>query len=906
MFGRKKTESDTRPKKSKSPKNKQNTQNPKKSANTQKQQNPKATKVRKKKRRGKSKNGLEHARLLMTLNLPIIEPRIVLDELKEFERKRDGLVRKYDDTYTVLVLTNAELEKSGIEDSDELGALGIAIRGDKIRSATRVGDLKEGRLIFIPNEETLLVIDEYDALRNVTFNWGLFGLKNENGEMDDEGRFPTVVCDGQTNIGELLALSKENVDFVDIHNNQGNDSNDLDVPPSVAPSNTNNVGSTDNIDNSQYAPQDELDSSEDDDDYLKEVYENDNYNSDSLVTSEQDVQPTAVSSVVENTSTVNTNSPFVGSFEDDSPFGGSFEDDNPSDSSEDDASKIQTAISEPSLFNNETLLDDTKDILVDDTTNVSGNEENLRKVVRPDEYVASLKEVSDQIVDDTDLTLALESTTFNDLFISAQPFRFALADETLDNDDSTLARSLNERRRDYNGTLSKRREINMQQLSQIYNELVNKAIIKVQQAFDDSTSDTESGLARLAIENQRNNGLEQLNEMVVQYHNDLDEDYIKRKKEHIESVLSQAEREFDEKYRPMIERKKEQTYTQFTSKITTEYHTRLYELTNKRQKMAQQALLKVKISIISQVQTVYEAMIRDEDRLRQKMSNDLNKFMQTNFTNETLRASALELRLKQESEADRVRKDYEQRFAEQNERIATLRMESNRGIADAEQNYANMLSRFRAENELTLKEKSTQIDDKNRIITDLREKLESLQNDILEVSKRKEDEAEIKYKQQLLHANDTIEAQKSMLEKVDGEKIRLGKRNVSSIIVTAVSAFALAFGIIGFVSYVNQDDSVDSSRIQYTQQIPTTASTSNSAESETLDAYVANGVDKGNGSLIVSYKDSYKKGEKVDVVGTMSKSDSNEIKKAVVSAVDGNMVTVSIEDGTQYKFVLSE
>lgn len=892
MFFKKKEDSaDTRPKKKKTP------QKDRESSKAKKKTAPKKRKERGKrpprnKRKGKANGNTSPARLLLALNLPFIEPRIVLDEIKKFASDKDGLVREIDGKYTVLILSNEELEKNKIEENDELGMLSIAIRGDKIRSATRVGDLRSGNLVVIPDAETISVMDEYDSLRDVEFKWGLFSIKNENGEEDEDGQGSSIVCNGTVKLNELLYLSSEKVDTIDVNGaeNEDNQDADLDNPDFVVNDEPTVQINNPPVDDAPHIA-DEI------------IEEAEPHIIDELNDFPVNTFPMEDEIIVNNMP--NTNTP---SFESEAVT------QQPVTANADgtvlnDFSYEDLALFEDDLFN--TTADTTADT-VDNTANITGNEEALRKVVRADEYVATLTSLENQIVDDTDLELIIHSDSFNELFIdNHKPFRFPLADETLDNDDSTLARSINERRNNYNAILAKRREINMQQLSQMYIERVNEAISKVQFIFDDRSPNTQAGQARTWIESKRETDLQSLDGMVSAQRAKLDKEFEEKRAVYVEAIRAQAEREYDEKYLPVYERKKEVAYSQFASTINTDYHTRLYELTSKRQKVAQQTLQKMKVGIINQIQMIYEQMIRDEEKLRNDMTDDLHKFLQTNFTDEALRANAILKRYEQETEADRVRSEYKERFEEQARRITEMQEESNRGVIEAQRNYSNMLAQFKAEHELALKEKQLQADEHIRVINDLRSKVDSLQNEILDVSTRRETDADVKYKNQLLQANDTIEAQKSMLEKVDEEKHKMSKRNIGALITTGVSAFALAFGIMGFTNSTQNDDTPadNSTRIQYTQQVPSTQTSDSSASAEEtgedLDAYVATGVNKDDGSLIVAYQEKYKKGDKVDVVGTMSKSKSNEIKEAKVIAVNGDEVTVQIKDKTKYTFVLS-
>lgn len=886
MFFKKKEDStDTRPKKKKTPrkpkeKSKEKKTTPKKS----KEKASRKRAPRQKKKRGG--NNASQARLLLALNLPFIEPRIVLDEIKNFADNNDGLVREIEDKYTVLILSNDQLEGSEIEENDELGMLSLAIRGDKIRSATRVGDLRAGNLVVIPNAETISVMDEYDSLRHVKFKWGLFSIKNENGEEDEDGQGSSVVCNGTVTLNELLSMSSNKVETIDVHgsddtnnDNDGNENVVVDEDVILDEDGPINQIVTDDgeldeipVDANKPSNDNQLSLDADNDNPMPSVEEMDVYQDFEIPDVDIDDMPQM-----------------------DTP-------------NNDGVGIANLSYEEMSLFEDDVFQ--MPDVAVtDETPTVAGNEEALRKVVKADEYVATLQTLQDQIVDDTDLQLVIVSDSFNELFIDGkQPFRFPLADETLDNNDSTLARSINERRNNYNAILAQRREINMQQLSQMYIERVNEAISKVQFAFDDRSPNTEAGRTRNWIEGKLNADLDNLSKMVDNQEKKLDDEYREKKLAYVEAARAQAEREYDEKYLPGYNRRKDGVYAGFVSKFNTDYHTRLYELTSKRQKVAQQTLQSMKAGIIAQLQMIYQRMVRDEEKLRNDMNDDLQKFLQTNFTDETLRANALQLRLQQESEADRVRSEYKERFDEQSRRIAAMQEEANRGVAEAQRNYSNMLSQFKAEHELALKEKQMQAEAKELVINDLRSKVNELQNEILDVSTRKETEADVKYKNQLLQANDTIEAQKSMLQKVDEEKHKMSKRNIGTLIATGVSAFALAFGIMGFTTFTQKSDvpADNSTRIQYTQQVPTQTSDSSASadeKGEDLDAYVANGVNKDDGSLIVAYQEKYKKGESVEVVGTMSKS--NEVKKAKVIDINGDEVTVQIKDKSKYTFVLS-
>lgn len=61
--------------------------------------------------------------------------------------------------------------------------------------------------------------------------------------------------------------------------------------------------------------------------------------------------------------------------------------------------------------------------------------------------------------------------------------------------------------------------------------------------------------------------------------------------------------------------------------------------------------------------------------------------------------------------------------------------------------------------------------------------------------------------------------------------------------------------------------------------------------------------DGATGSLIIQAKESYTKGDKLDVVGTMGSKDS-DVKRVIIASVRDKKIIVKTADKHQYTFTL--
>lgn len=824
----------------------------------------KPTKARKKGEKSTRKR-VDTYPIISSLKLQEIVPSIVTSELERFADEGDGAVRRIGDGFTVIVIDHDTLDASGFtDDKHNSGQLAAAIRGETIRLAALPADINKGLLAFIPDSTTLFSLDEYDAFREGMFTWGIFSNDYDDGSLENE----IFVGNGKVSLAQLIEIGENGlvVDSIDRdYDSSGTDAESM--PEEETPVETSE---------DDYPDVDDIEDIED----------------------VEDIDTT-------HEPAVEFDEPIPDMPENDDNLTAALLDEIEEEEYEEEESMVVEGLEAEHLSIDNADEDDV-DELDEETANLHGQEDEFRKVIVADEFVASIRELEERRIYDGDLDLDVDASLFNELFTHIQPFRFALRQE----DGSSLTRVLNEKSITFNGELARLRETNMQQLSQMFAKRMQDGVRHVQNSFDLENGQTESGDFKQRLEASRDDLLSKVGDFVDMYAQTQDDKYNENREEYMKNVAEQAGREYDDKHKQGHEQDKANARPSVLHDIEQKHAHSMNGLNERRQRAATQMLTQIHANIMNGLQNVYEQMITDEDAIRANMVAHLDDYTKSNFNDETMRAEALAEQLRQETEADRVRRDYEVRLAENVSRIEMLQHEADESLALAKSEHRTYVIRLEEDHKARMKAKEDEIEEGQSVIQGLRADTARLHDEIASTSERKEFELKEQYKGQIEQLNASIDNQQKLLDSIERDKEKKHKSTIMSTIIASIATLAL--GCTGTFAYMASQEPelppqvnvpapiVIQSDGSKTTETPKTEATLDSSD---LDAYVATPKAGKGSSLIVEFKDDYKKGETLDVLGQLDDDNqTSTAKTAKVTAVDEHTVTLRDSDKQVYTF----
>lgn len=766
----------------------------------------------------KKAGSLKQFPLIRALKLSEVVPSAVLDELKDFAQKNggkgSGAVRRVTDGYTVVVLTEDTLSASGLNPHGRdgtFGQLAASLRGDIIRSATLAADAAAGRMVLIPDHDTLVGLDEYDELRNgITYQWAIFP------DSADDDDFDTTVelLDNGATLGELMRIDEENqtLSVKDHKIVVGTTTTAADESQSQETDKQPAAESSDQPDNPPAGVPDSLFAGTDTGEE-KEIPD--------PLAGGGDTEPPASSSApaASQAATPPADSPKA---PDDDLFGGiSGADSGAAGASDSTASGVTNGSADEANDEDimggepagETALGDVTDkddsdfkAFVngtgdDDAATTSTDDEPQERATRPapaapvaepkttpQEVAESAKKANVSAFYDDSLGLTVDASVFNQMFQRHAPLQFTLDSQDADNE---LTRIANNFRMDANARLANLREHNMQLLSSVYLERVNTALLDLQQQLDVNDPDTVLGKHKLAIDRQHEEQQAKAQDTKHDQHAAADKKFQADREAYGEQMKQQALREFDELHRDELTRAKEQIDSAVDSIVDKEYVTQMHALNDRRRDVAHSVFNKTMATILTDMQTLYKQMYDREDDAFQKLDLQLKQLIATHYRDEVLRTQAI---------ADAKRHDAQVEQLEQEKADLQKEMAAKLAAAEAEMKRTKAQSQAEAEKQI------------QAIKDDYMSRLAEKQQDLEALKKERQDvEARVgqQYQGQVASLQSALDTSAQIAKVREEQQDRELKRTRhSTIALTIVSVLAsLAIGGLGGYT-MNQSRSV--------------------------------------------------------------------------------------------------
>lgn len=708
-----------------------------KPAKPKKEKKQKAPKQKKSGRR-KQKSLIE----MMGLNETVAA--MGLDVLRTATEEQSA-VRELDEGYTAVAITESDLTEAGVTVRDEsFGAFADALRSEHIKSILLQNDLENGIIVIIPDESSLEIMDEFEFMADLAFQWVVVPF-----EIEDDSQ--VELLGNTTTLAELTDIAA-NERTLSIHN--GDIIIDGELPDDA-----------DEEGNSYTFDDDESDLDEDleDDGFDEDSFDDgdDVPDFDEDIDDFDDEQPDSVVSFDDDDDIPEVDEDEIPVYDDDdTDFSDDIEDDI-DDSLFDDADDTDDA----------PVYDDVDDAVDEDLADIS--EEDARH---------EIQRVMKRSFYNDELGITVDESIF-DLHFDNQDTELLLFDER-PTDNSSLSVTLTQMRKDANVELMKQRAMHIQALRSRFNVVMADTHDQLAELLDYKNDKTKIGRKYADIRLNQDRMKDRADDLLTQKRQELDAAYNAKRDEVGKHAFNIAVEKYDELHRAQHDASKAVLQDEITAAIDSDADKEIAELYNDRRVLASRLFDKSTTKLLVDLQNIYKGMVETELQMYDKFRLRQDRYLRDNFSNEVLRGQAITEQQRQRAEGDVVRERYEALLAQKQSELEDAKNAANARVNELAANQESVLASTIAEYKAQQKRLEARNDALNQTINDL-------QNSLSDVDRRTKSE----YQAQLSSKDDIIKGQKDQLLYAEERASKTTKANGG--IIAAFVLVALAVGLIG-------------------------------------------------------------------------------------------------------------
>lgn len=521
-------------------------------------------------------------------------------------------VREVDEGLLIVAITNEMLEEAALDPAgEEFGSFGQALRSETVESIALAEDLTDGVIGIIPSLETLISLDEFDFIHDVTFKWALVPF-----DLTDDDRL--IVLESTVHLERLVELSNNPDIQLAIHNGEvveaGQDSSDnVYVEDELEPQGvygSMDEGVMDDEEDEFTTPDDELL-----DDGLDDTLD-DSMDDDSL----------DIDDLEDDSLSLDTNSDdFSLDLEDELPS----EDYDTTDSLD--------------------LADDFSD-LADDMDAYEEDE------ITAEESKEAINRIISHGFHNTELNLSIDMEKFDDHFDSVSIAQF----DTNKTDNSELQNVITKLRQDANAELNRFHQDAIQSLRSKYTSSMRDIHNKLVEALDHKDADSTYGRRFTDIENSYEDAMDDFDRQVALRVEDINTKYEESREEFGENAKREAFAVYDSRYREERNNKIDGVKEDVQASINIERDTELGDLYKDRRNVAERLFDKSTTKLLQRLQEEYQGISKQHLEMYDAFRKSMDAYLRKHFADEVLRSKAEAEKLRQSHEAERVRSEYEQ------------------------------------------------------------------------------------------------------------------------------------------------------------------------------------------------------------------------------------------------------
>ncbi|MCL6663435.1 hypothetical protein [Paenibacillus amylolyticus] len=677
-----------------------------------------------------------------------------LQVINELVSIGDSAVREVDDGLLIVVITNDMLVASGVDPSDEeFGSFAEALISESIESMTLEDDLANGIIGIIPSMDTLISLDEFDFIHDMPLQWAIVPF-----DLTDDSRL--VLLDSTVHLDRLIEIAKSPSIELYVEGNEVVDSGDGER--------------TWQNESSDHSHDDE-----DSEDYEVELDDESEALDDTYTSSEQtDYGAYDVFSAENNNasdiSEVGFGSEFFGG---DTFSEGSF---NEFSSEEDDLDPDQE---DEMLYG----MNDEEEEALDVGDGYSLNSSVVQSDMTVEESKSIVTKALEHSFNNTELNLTIDLTKFDDYFGTLSVVKF---DEKA-TDDSELQRVVSNFRKDANVEIEKYHEIEIAGLRNTFITSLRSLHSQLLTTLDHNDRGTLYGGRFSEIDAVFDDAMSDMDRLSANEVKNIHEAYNIDRETYGENAKREAMTIYDTRYRDERNRKIEGVKDSLKTEMKLNRDVARGELYNDRRIVAASLFDKAITALLQSLQEEYQTIMEKELHMYDTFRKNIDMYLREHFADEVLRAKAEAERLKQNEEADHIRRGYEQMLATKSQMLEEADQQAKIAIQQLERKHKDQLNELRADYERNIDREKQE-----------NEKLQGLLEKVTESNTQIGDKKELEIKHRIKVYENQIESQKQELAYAND---RSGKEQKQlTLVYIAIGAAALAIGVLfGFVFGAN-------------------------------------------------------------------------------------------------------
>jgi hypothetical protein len=697
-------------------------------------------------RKGKGKRfGGKHKDMTLVQRMELVESvaSASLDVLHELVRLGDSAIREVDDGLLIVIITNDMLVASGVDPSGEdYGSFAEALSSESIDSITLAADYENDIIGIIPSSDTLATLDEYEFIHDMPFQWAIVPF-----DLTDDSRL--ILLNSTVHLDRLMEIAKSPSIELRVEGNQVVDSGESEW------------------EDENDAEDDEQNDREDED----PMYES---NGDSYSSQEDREYGTYDAFSAENNNL----------------FGFSTESYTEPDSNNDDLEyedndehmEVQDELdTNPDTYysNSEAELD-------------LGDGYSLDPAVQQTDMTAEesksvVTKALEHTFNNSELNLSVDLTKFDDYFSSFTIVKF---DEN-STDDSELQRTVSNMRRDANAEIKQFHEIEYSNLRNTYISNLRDIHSKLVNTLDHNDQNTTYGGRFHEIDAVYDAALSDMDRLVANEVKTIHAAYNEEREMYGENAKREALAVYDTRYRDERNRKIDGVKDALKSDIKSNRDLSRGELFSDRRNVAATLFDMATTALLQNLHEQFQEIMEKELHMHDKFRKNIEIYLREQYSNEVLRAKAEAERLKQNEEANSVRREYQQMLATSEEMLVKAEQQSRLAIEQLEEKHKDQLNELKSDYERTIEREKQESDS-------LKALLKQANENTAKIGEQKE----LEVQHTLKVYKDQINSQK---ENLAFARDRAGKTQKQMLLVyVAIGGAALAIGILfGFIFGAN-------------------------------------------------------------------------------------------------------
>lgn len=337
--------------------------------------------------------------------------------------------------------------------------------------------------------------------------------------------------------------------------------------------------------------------------------------------------------------------------------------------------------------------------------------------------------------------------------------------------------------KDANVRIQRMHSENLFCLREKYMKLIQEHCTNIAQSLDISDDSTQYGMFRFAIEQNKKENLDAVEDAVTKKREQLNESWTRKLQQVADEAAAAAKAQYEDRYGRSHESDIQNLVSREKDEIERDYQSSLRRMNDDRRAEASKLLDIAVNDTLKEMSDLYMKVLNDEQREYVRLQKEITKFIDDNRKDEKARIEALAEENRQTKKAAEVRKDYAAKI-----KAMSAEFDMKKTVLQAD------VDRMRHEHDEEIRKSEAEwtkkLNDEKAHSDDLQKKLDDLLNKYAGLDAEKA----LEYKNRM----DSLQSEKETWQRHTDDIIEEHKKNNMLAIVVIIAAVIAAIGI-GFM-----------------------------------------------------------------------------------------------------------